>query len=372
MNVFSPVSNASAARRFPTIFRSRDFFVHDGRALRRLRLSGAAQGAMALIAFALLAWSAFAAVAFIAAARGEDRQLASVEANIRAVRAEVKDRAHRIEAQQRFLAEVMAGDTDGETLKALLAKVEGDAGDPLAAAEARQRAFVEAARALTEARYAQTAAAIRDLGLSPVRLQRIGAGMGGPYEPVAADAETDGDDAAFRQLFQSWARLDQLERGVMSVPSQKPVDNLVFTSLYGIRSDPFRGSRAMHAGVDIPGPVGTPIYATADGIVRRAGWANGYGNLIEIGHGRGIDTRYGHLSQISVQANTRVKRGDLIGRMGSTGRSTGSHLHYEVRIDGRAVDPTPFLRASDFVLAVQDRMASGTGQGGPESQLADD
>ena len=118
-----------------------------------------------------------------------------------------------------------------------------------------------------------------------------------------------------------------------------------------MRSDPFRGTAAMHAGVDIPGPLGTPIYATADGVVGRAERAGGYGNLVELEHGKGIQTRYGHLSKLLVEPNTRVTRGQLIGLMGSTGRSTGSHLHYEVRIDGRAVNPIPFLTSGDAMLA---------------------
>src|SRR5262249_16884889 len=136
-------------------------------------------------------------------------------------------------------------------------------------------------------------------------------------------------------------KLDTLEQGAISIPSMQPVHNLNFSSNFGVRSDPFRGVAAMHAGVDIPGPLGTPVYATADGIIARAGRASGYGNLVEINHGKGIETRYGHLSKILVTPNTRVHRGQLIALMGSTGRSTGSHLHYEVRIDGRAVNPVP-------------------------------
>ena len=102
------------------------------------------------------------------------------------------------------------------------------------------------------------------------------------------------------------------------------------------------------------GKVGTPIYATADGLVVNAAYnSGGYGNLIKIDHGRGIETRYGHLSAIGVRSGQRVKRGELIGRMGSTGRSTGSHLHYEVRIDGRAVNPIPFMKSTDYLLAMQ-------------------
>ncbi len=106
----------------------------------------------------------------------------------------------------------------------------------------------------------------------------------------------------------------------------------------------------------LPAPFGTPIYATADGTVLRAGWnSGGYGNLVEIDHGRGIETRYGHLSAILVHAGDHVTRGQQVGRMGSTGRSTGNHLHYEVRIDGRAVNPIPFMKSTDYVLAMQRR-----------------
>jgi len=121
-----------------------------------------------------------------------------------------------------------------------------------------------------------------------------------------------------------------------------------------VRSDPFRGSAAMHAGIDLSGPIGTPIYATADGVVSTAGWnSGGYGNLVKVDHGRGIETRYGHLSAITVRPGDRITRGQVIGRMGSTGRSTGSHLHYEVRIDGRAVNPIPFMKSADYVVAMQ-------------------
>jgi len=98
--------------------------------------------------------------------------------------------------------------------------------------------------------------------------------------------------------------------------------------------------------------------------VHRAGWGGAYGNMIDIGHGRGMATRYGHLSRVLVRAGDKVKKGEIIGHMGSTGRSTGSHLHYEVRVDGRAVDPMPFLRASNVLLATQSR--ADLGRGGPE------
>ena len=181
---------------------------------------------------------------------------------------------------------------------------------------------------------------------------------GGPFIAAAADAATAElrTDQQFRTLFQTWKRLDGPQTGVgaIAIPSVQPVQKLSFTSNFGIRSDPFRGTAAMHAGVDIPGPTGTPIYATADGIISHAGRQGGYGNLVEINHGKGIATRYGHLSRILVADNARVTRGQMIGMMGSTGRSTGPHLHYEVRIDGHAVNPLPFLTTADYLLASQD------------------
>ena len=187
-------------------------------------------------------------------------------------------------------------------------------------------------------------------------------------------------DPKFRSLFDSWKRLDQVDTAAntIAIPSQKPLqEEITLSSTFGVRSDPFRHTAAMHAGLDMPGKMGTPVYATADGVVSRAEWANGYGKLIEIDHGKGIATRYGHLSQIMVEPNTRVHRGDMIGRMGSTGRSTGSHLHYEVRIDGRAVNPMPFLEGDDYMLALNklDQQPGANGAvalGGPEVGAPDD
>jgi len=128
----------------------------------------------------------------------------------------------------------------------------------------------------------------------------------------------------------------------------------------------------MHPGIDLAGSYGTPIYATAGGIVLRAGWnSGGYGNLVEVDHGRGITTRYGHMSAILVHDGDHITRGQQIGRMGSTGRSTGNHLHYEVRIDGRAVNPIPFMKSTDYVLAMQRRANAAPMEslaiGGPQS-----
>ncbi len=214
-------------------------------------------------------------------------------------------------------------------------------------------------------------AMLRRLGLtSSPRLSSLQGGE--PYQP----AEAPGGPLAnanpqFRTLFMNWKHMGEAAHPRIAVPSQKPVERAVFTSGFGTRSDPFGGYTAMHAGIDLAGPVGTPIYAAADGIVDRAGWANGYGNLVELDHGKSIQTRYGHLSAILVTNGQRVRRGDLIARMGSTGRSTGSHLHYEVRLDGHAVNPVPFLQSSDYMLAVQRRAGQAEmAMGGPGPDVA--
>jgi len=119
------------------------------------------------------------------------------------------------------------------------------------------------------------------------------------------------------------------------------------SSSFGYRSDPFTGGAAFHAGIDFPGPMGSPIYAAAPGRVSFVGRRAGYGNLVEISHGNGLTTRYAHLSRFTTQVGAKVDGGTQIAAMGSTGRSTGSHLHFEVRVNGRAVNPRPFLQASE-------------------------
>jgi len=227
---------------------------------------------------------------------------------------------------------------------------------PLARVEDAQLAQAALLARALDVRYQTTAAELKKLGLAPSRV----AAVGGPFEAVGKA------DPTFKQLFSSWKKLDTLQDGAIAIPSEKPVRTAAFTSGFGVRSDPFRHGAAMHPGIDLSGPYGTPIYATADGTVLRAGWnSGGYGNLVELDHGRGINTRYGHLSAILIRPGDRITRGQLIGRMGSTGRSTGNHLHYEVRIDGRPVNPVPFMKATDYLVAMQTKANAA-----PMEQLA--
>jgi murein DD-endopeptidase MepM/ murein hydrolase activator NlpD len=136
------------------------------------------------------------------------------------------------------------------------------------------------------------------------------------------------------------------------VPLAAPVSGATMSSNFGSRTDPFLGSLAFHAGIDFRAPTGRAVTATAAGKVVTAGRAGGYGNLVEIDHGRGITTRYAHLSRIEVKVGEQVASGEVVGRVGSTGRSTGPHLHYETRVDGTAVNPKTYLAAGRRIAAM--------------------
>jgi murein DD-endopeptidase MepM/ murein hydrolase activator NlpD len=165
-------------------------------------------------------------------------------------------------------------------------------------------------------------------------------------------------DPEFRALADNWGRINGAATRIdVAVPSINPVEIMKFSSGFGYRNAPTRGASRNHKGIDIPGPVGTPIYATADGTIGRAQWVSGYGKYVEIEHGNAVQTRYGHLSAMNVVPGQRIRKGDILGYMGSTGRSTGSHLHYEVRIAGEAINPVAFLspitNASSLLIAAK-------------------
>jgi murein DD-endopeptidase MepM/ murein hydrolase activator NlpD len=186
---------------------------------------------------------------------------------------------------------------------------------------------------------------LTDLGIEPVK-SREGA-MGGPFIPVKPPQP--GASAFDRQLYRvnvARAQIDRYAHTLLAVPVRKPIIGEVdMSSPFGTRTDPFLGRPAIHTGIDLRGETGEPVRATATGRVTIAGREGGYGNMVEINHGNGLASRYGHLSQIGVKVGQFVRIGETIGRIGSTGRSTGPHLHYETRVNGEAVDPQKFLRA---------------------------
>jgi murein DD-endopeptidase MepM/ murein hydrolase activator NlpD len=308
------------------IFQTRDLFVHDGSHLRRLRLSPPVQMAMLVAMLLLFCWSAYSAVRLFilpAPVATAATAPATVSSDIARLAAATEARVKQIEQRQQVLAAMLAG---GEIDPEVIAK----------------------------------------LGYSlPAPGQE---GRGGPFDSASQA------DPTFKSLFTSWKKLDNLADGALAVPADKPVKTAAFMSQFGLRTDPFERRRKNHEGIDLAAPIGTPIYATADGTVSTAtyGYNGGYGNLIKLDHGGRVETRYAHLSSISVSPGQRVTRGQVIGRMGSTGRSTGSHLHYEVRIDGRAVNPVPFMRSTDYLLAMRKNGSAGHSMdavaiGGPSS-----
>ncbi|MGY3452808.1 peptidoglycan DD-metalloendopeptidase family protein [Bradyrhizobium sp. USDA 4353] len=214
--------------------------------------------------------------------------------------------------------------------------------------EARQIAMLSSAEETLESKLRRMRGVITDLGLDMGQLEAAApkGGMGGPFVPVKLGAESGPFERQLYRISITRAQVDKMNRTLSLVPYRKPVIGEVeFTSGFGVRSDPFLGRPAMHTGLDFRAATGDPVRVTANGKVVNAGWAGGYGRMVEVDHGNGLSTRYGHLSEINVKIGQQVKIGDIIGEVGSTGRSTGPHLHYETRIDGEAVDPQKFLRA---------------------------
>ncbi len=192
----------------------------------------------------------------------------------------------------------------------------------------------------------------RDAGLNPdslLRAVRRGySGTGGPLNPLQFSTKGGEPDADAERANAILNRMDQINLyriAAERAPFDMPVkSNFRFTSGFGQRWG------RLHAGTDFAGPIGTPIFTTADGVVTHAGWSSGYGRLIKIQHEFGIETRYAHLNSIKVSVGQRVSRGDRIGDMGNSGRSTGPHLHYEVRVGGAPVNPMIYIRAGQDVF----------------------
>jgi murein DD-endopeptidase MepM/ murein hydrolase activator NlpD len=197
---------------------------------------------------------------------------------------------------------------------------------------------------------------LRHSGLDPARFVRLArkstANTGGPFMPLPKDASTSSFEALLHGLKVRLEEHDELSRTILMLPIRQPLQGrLEITSPFGARKDPFGMGWALHPGVDLHAEEGSIVRATAAGKVTNAAYTGGYGNMVEIEHAEGVDTRYGHLSAILVSDGQMVTAGMPIGRVGSTGRSTGPHLHYETRIDGDPVDPMRFLKSSDVLTA---------------------
>lgn len=228
----------------------------------------------------------------------------------------------------------------------------------LAGIEERQMRALAAIQEVVEDEASLLREAILTAGLDPDSLEPAPEGvlavegMGGPFIPLGIDGEAGGFEAKIDGLQEMLILRDRLRRTTIGLPFARPVSGEVaVTSDFGVRPDPFTRRPAFHGGIDFRAATGTPVYATAAGRVVVAARAGGYGNLVEIDHGNGLTTRFAHLSAIVVAEGDEVAAGTIVGRAGSTGRSTGPHLHYETRIDGRPVDPRRFLRAGELLDA---------------------
>ena len=178
-------------------------------------------------------------------------------------------------------------------------------------------------------------------------------GEGGPFitpHSYARSAEDRLVLASIENLDGEVERWERLQVVLRSLPLAAPLDSYALRSGFGVRKDPLTGRTGMHEGLDLANDIGTPVLATAPGKVVYAGWMGDYGRMIEIDHGLGIRTRYGHLKKIEVKVGDTVGYRDEIGLLGSSGRSTGPHLHYEVRVDNRPYDPINFLEAGKYVF----------------------
>lgn len=340
----------------------------------RFQMTGAA-----LIALALFVWVAIMGYALVsqaiasrhsAALAAREAAVARSENRVAKYRKDLSGVAADLERRQDFLEKTVEGTVgnlpdapadvaDGQD-SAALKKISMDMPEaaPLARIEARQNAFVERMTRMADARAAKAETAIRRVGLNPSLMLAAerGEAQGGPLQLLTTGPGNQ-VDPRFAQLGASLERMTALEQGLAAIPNTMPSNLAMSSSSFGYRRDPFTGAAAFHPGIDFPGPIGSPIFAAATGKVVWAGPRSGYGNCVEIDHGNGLMTRYGHMSRVEAHVGEMVTAGAEIGKIGSTGRSTGPHLHFEVRVNGNAVNPRPFLEANTHVQ--QEERADG-------------
>lgn len=359
-------------------FVDREFFMRANGQVRFLKISAALQRRVASVAVCVIGlWLVITlGMAFNQlrvsiermALSEQQAKVQSAEERVATYRASIDDVTRDLEQRQKMLeslseqyldelpaasAETTPATTDADkAVKTISAMVPEAAG--LARIEARQIRFAELMTKVAQSRTEKAEAAIRQFGLNPdVLARQATSAQGGPFESFFGSSKKQVRDPRFTKLAASLGRMDAMERALAAIPTSMPAAVMFMSSGFGYRSDPFTGGGAMHNGLDFKGPAGTAILAAADGKVTSAGSQGGYGNTIEITHANGLLTRYAHLSGFNVLLGEKVARGVQIGRMGSTGRSTGSHLHFEVRLNNKAINPRKFLEANPDVLEVQ-------------------
>ncbi|WP_247710046.1 MULTISPECIES: M23 family metallopeptidase [Qipengyuania] len=354
-------------------FPDREFFMRSEGQVRFITISSRVQKAAAAsallvvvvwaVSLAIAGWAQYSASADRMSLLSREAKVATSEErlaaygdNLEAVSEDLDRRMEFIEGVAELLPENMKVDTaiSDSTGEAAATVEKVSAAFPqaaeLARIEARQLAIVEGLTRYADWRSARAAEALKKLQLNPDAVIRRSESqaMGGPLEGLSTSANGE-IDPRFERLGLSMARMSALESALDGVPQLSPAAGGV-TSKFGYRRDPFNRRAAMHNGIDFRGAIGSPIYAAAKGRVSFVGWKGGYGKTVEITHGNGLMTRYAHLSRFDAKVGDRVAAGEKIAGMGSTGRSTGSHLHFEVRINGRPVNPRTFLETAPNVL----------------------
>jgi murein DD-endopeptidase MepM/ murein hydrolase activator NlpD len=256
------------------------------------------------------------------------------------------DREARLESRALpNVATRVAASKSGGGVEARMAQIQ----DSLDRVETKQAQLLNGLEESYDTKARRMRTVLADLGVDLGKLPPVTApaATGGPFVPVTPRGETGAFERQLYRINMGHAQVDQLNRALVSVPVRKPLPGEIdVTSGFGVRMDPFFRALAMHTGIDMRSSIGEPVRATAAGKVVSAGWSGGYGKMVEIDHGNGLATRYGHLSSIDVSEGQSIRVGQVVGKVGSTGRSTGPHLHYETRVDGDPVDPHKFLRAA--------------------------
>jgi murein DD-endopeptidase MepM/ murein hydrolase activator NlpD len=359
-------------------FPDREFFMRSQGQVRFIRVSSRLQKRVAAgVVGVALAWVlSIAGMAFWqwhqapdnAALLKRQAKVETAENRVAAYRKGVGDVAQDLARRQEFIEKMVqahlgelpkdqrAGETvtnsqseAAQTVHKISAAIPEAAG--LAQMEARQLAFVESLTRYADRKANEDAGRMRRMGINPdVMLAAVGRSeirgeaMGGPLLPLFTGRD-GGLDPRFARLGASLARMSALQLGLSRLPQVLPANLSFLSSGFGYRLDPFTRSGSFHPGLDFRGPIGAPIFAAAPGRITFAARKAGYGNCIEITHADGIITRYAHMSAFRARLGQSVGAGQMIGAIGSTGRSTGPHLHFEVRVHDRAINPRPFLEA---------------------------
>lgn len=369
-----------ALARLRSWFPDREFFMRSEGQVRFIRISARTQmiAAGAVAAFVMVWALTMAAMAISGYLSQRDRlslldreaKVTTAESRVNAYRGDLGKQVDSMNHRQDFIEKTVqahmgdlpkdtqAGETVSDSTSEAAATVNKvslvvpEAAE-LAVIEARQLTFIEGLTRIADRRSAAAEAKLASLGISTavaLALLDDKDAQGGPLIIMATAA--DGSiDPRFQRFGLSLARMEALERSVAGLPQVLPASLEYISSGFGFRANPFTGGGGeFHPGLDFKGPHGAPIYAAAPGIISFVGRRSGYGNCVEIDHGNGLVTRYAHMSGFRTVQGSRVGAGDVIGLIGSTGRSTGPHLHFEVRINDRPVNPRPFLEAAPNVL----------------------